>query len=156
MKLEINGRASCGQKSRHIDIRYFFMKDRVKTENITIMYCPTEEMLADFFTKPLQGALFDKFKAVLMGRSHLRTLRASPLAPAEERVDRTTKTTKSEQNKTSTSSVNVPIENEYSTPSETPINQGTWTVVQKDRRKMKVRELGNTAENSTPVTGKPE
>ena len=54
MKLEQNGRKSCGQKSRHIDIRYFFMKDRVETENITIVYCPTEEMLADFFTKPLK------------------------------------------------------------------------------------------------------
>ena len=26
------------------------------------MYCPTEEMIADFFTKPLQGAQFVKFR----------------------------------------------------------------------------------------------
>jgi hypothetical protein len=50
MKLEMNGRASCGQKSRHIDIRYFFMKDRITTEGVDVVYCPTEEMLADFFT----------------------------------------------------------------------------------------------------------
>jgi hypothetical protein len=61
MKLEVNGRASCGQKSRHIDIRYFFMKDRIETEGIEVVYCPTEDMLADFFTKPLQGSLFEKF-----------------------------------------------------------------------------------------------
>lgn len=29
-------------------------------------YCPTEEMIADFFTKPLQGALFRKFRAFIM------------------------------------------------------------------------------------------
>jgi hypothetical protein len=87
MKLEVNGRASCGQKSRHIDIRYFFMKDRIKTENITIVYCPTEEMLADFFTKPLQGKLFEKFKRVLMGQEHINTLVRRSSTTVEERVE---------------------------------------------------------------------
>jgi hypothetical protein len=86
MKLEQNGRASCGQKSRHIDIRYFFMKDRIHTEGIDIVYCPTEEMLADFFTKALQGSLFIKFKKVIMGEEHVSTLKKPSLAPAEERV----------------------------------------------------------------------
>ena len=86
MKLEQNGRASCGQKSRHIDIRYFFMKDRIQTENITIVYCPTEQMLADFFTKPLQGSLFERFRKVLMGHAHIDSLSVFPLLPSEERV----------------------------------------------------------------------
>ena len=64
MKLETNGRMSSGKNTRHIDIKYFFAKDRVDTEGISIVHCPTEQMLADFFTKPLQGALFKKFKAV--------------------------------------------------------------------------------------------
>ena len=66
-----NRRASSGQKTRHIDIRYFFIGDRIKTNGISIVYCPTEEMLADFFTKPLQGALFRKFRAVLLGYEHI-------------------------------------------------------------------------------------
>jgi hypothetical protein len=86
MKLEINGRASCGQKSRHIDIRYFFMKDRIKSEGINIVYCPTEQMLADFFTKPLQGSLFNKFKRVLMGDAHINTLSRQTSSSDEERV----------------------------------------------------------------------
>jgi len=32
MKLEKNGKMSAGRKSRHIDIRYFFAKDRVDTD----------------------------------------------------------------------------------------------------------------------------
>ena len=48
MKLEMNGRRSCGQQSRHIDIRFFFIKDRIDSGNMNIVYCPTEEMLADF------------------------------------------------------------------------------------------------------------
>ena len=58
MKLESNGLQSCGEKSRHIDIRFFFIKDVLKRENIELKHCPTERMIADFFTKPLQGGLF--------------------------------------------------------------------------------------------------
>ena len=44
--------------------------DRVKDKSITIIHCPTEEMLADFFIKPLvQGALFIKFWDVILGYS---------------------------------------------------------------------------------------
>jgi hypothetical protein len=87
IRLEKNGRASCGQKSSHIDIRYFFMQDRFESEGISVVYCPTDEMLADFFTKPLQGSLFRKFRAVLLGHCHVKTLTRSPLPPSEERVE---------------------------------------------------------------------
>ena len=43
-------------------------------------------MLADFLTKPLQGALFLKFKRVLMGHAHVSTLSSPTMAPTEERV----------------------------------------------------------------------
>ena len=58
MKLEMNGKISRGPGSRNIDIRYFFMKHRLDTKNTNVVYCPTGEMLADFYTKPLQGKLF--------------------------------------------------------------------------------------------------
>ena len=86
IRLERNGRVSAGPKSRHIDIRYFWIKDRSKEASITIRHCPTLAMLADFFTKPLQGQLFHKFRAVLMGHVHVNTLAASAMTPVEERV----------------------------------------------------------------------
>jgi hypothetical protein len=58
IRLEKNGRSSAGKQYRHINIRYFFLKDRIKADGIQINHCPTEEMLADFLTKPLQGSLF--------------------------------------------------------------------------------------------------
>jgi hypothetical protein len=61
MLLEKNGRGSSSKRTRHINIRYFFVRDRVASKEVKIEYCPTEEMLADFFTKPLQGSLFKKF-----------------------------------------------------------------------------------------------
>ncbi len=62
MRMETNGRNSCTGNQRHINIRYFFVKDRVDQGKIKIEYCPTEDMVADFFTKPLQGAAFKKFR----------------------------------------------------------------------------------------------
>ena len=87
IKMERNGKASCGQRSRHIDIRYFFISDHSKSRNIDIVHCPTTDMLTDFFTKPLQGSLFRKFRSVLLGHAHINTLRdhTSP-ETNEERV----------------------------------------------------------------------
>jgi Reverse transcriptase (RNA-dependent DNA polymerase) len=56
--LEKNGRASSSKRTRHLNIRYFFITDKVKHKELTIEYCPTKQMIADFFTKPLQGSLF--------------------------------------------------------------------------------------------------
>jgi len=41
--------------------------DKVKKGEITIDYCPTEDMLADYFTKPLQGSLFRRLRNTIMG-----------------------------------------------------------------------------------------
>ena len=65
--LEENGRASSGQRTRHINIRYFFVKDRVLSKEVKIEYCPTNEMIGDFFTKPLTGTKFIEFKKLIMG-----------------------------------------------------------------------------------------
>jgi hypothetical protein len=62
MLLAKNGRASSGKRTRHINIRYFFIADRVKSGEASIEYCPTDEMLADYLTKPLQCAKFRKFR----------------------------------------------------------------------------------------------
>jgi hypothetical protein len=89
IKMESNGKASCGQRSRHIDIRYFFITDHAKRQSITIEHCPTGIMLADFFTKPLQGSLFRIFRSVLLGELPVSALSvSSPTSGNEERVDK--------------------------------------------------------------------
>ena len=75
MKMEKNGRLSCTGNLRHIDIRFFFTKDRCNKKEISIEHCPTEEMLSDFYTKPQQGSLFHKMRAVLMGWASLDSLK---------------------------------------------------------------------------------
>eukprot|EP00980_Cylindrotheca_fusiformis_P003923 scaffold870_cov78-Cylindrotheca_fusiformis.AAC.1 len=58
MLLENNGTRSSSKRTRHLEIRYFFVTDNIKRGRMTVQYCPTDDMIADFFTKPLQGAKF--------------------------------------------------------------------------------------------------
>jgi hypothetical protein len=66
MLLEKNGRRSSSRRTRHINIRYFFVTDRIQSKEVAVEYCPTEKMRADMFTKPLQGSAFRKFRAAVM------------------------------------------------------------------------------------------
>jgi hypothetical protein len=84
IKLARNGRASAGQRSRHINIRHFWIKDCLEQDHITMRHCDTESMLADFLTKPLQGTLFRKFRDVILGYQPLSLLgRVGPVLDME-------------------------------------------------------------------------
>ena len=60
--VEQNGHASSSKRTRHINILYYFVTDRANCGEIKIKHCPTAEMVGDYFTKPLQGGLFNKFR----------------------------------------------------------------------------------------------
>jgi hypothetical protein len=42
IRLEENGRASSGRRTRHINIRYFFITNRIAKWEVAIQYCPTK------------------------------------------------------------------------------------------------------------------
>jgi len=66
MLLKKNGKRSSGKQTRHIDIRYYFITDNTNRGTVRVAYCPTDDMIADFFTKPLQGSKFYKFRSKIM------------------------------------------------------------------------------------------
>jgi hypothetical protein len=65
--LEKNGKASSSKCTKHINIRYFFIIDRVSNEEVSVVWCPTGDTVGDYATKPLRGALFRKFRDQIMG-----------------------------------------------------------------------------------------
>ena len=67
IKIEKNGMKSCGDKSRHVNIRYFFIKDILSREDIEVKHRGTELMISDYLTKPLQGGLFRRLRDTIMG-----------------------------------------------------------------------------------------
>jgi hypothetical protein len=88
-----NGSASARKNSKHIDVRYFFIKDRLEKGGYVVEHCRTTKMIADFFTKPLQGKLFRVLRDVIMGHTHISSLDLidetndnDPSSPNEERV----------------------------------------------------------------------
>ena len=66
--LEKNGKASSTKQTRHINIRYFYVTDLVSKpeEKVHIEYMPTDEMIGDYFTKPLMGAAFKKMRNLIL------------------------------------------------------------------------------------------
>ena len=67
IKLAKNGKRSSGKRTRHINIRYFFVTDRIAAKEMNMEYCPTLDMIADYFTKPLQGSQFRRFRNIILG-----------------------------------------------------------------------------------------
>ena len=48
------------QRTKHIDLRFHFVREKVEDKEIEICYTPTSEMQADFLTKNLTRPLFEK------------------------------------------------------------------------------------------------
>jgi hypothetical protein len=66
--LEQHGKDLSSKRTRHINIQYFFITDRVNRKVISIGWCPTKKMVADFMTKPLQGSHFRNLRDYIIGR----------------------------------------------------------------------------------------
>ena len=65
IKLIRDGRSS-NSRMKHVAIRYFFVRDRIASSEVQIVQVPTEDMLADGMTKPLQGSLFQHLRALVL------------------------------------------------------------------------------------------
>ena len=49
-------------RTKHIDIRYHFLRDHQQKEDVEIAYVSTHNQLADVFTKPLDEKTFSKLR----------------------------------------------------------------------------------------------
>jgi hypothetical protein len=65
--LDKNGKALSSKHMKHVNIGYFFITDHIDKGDVSLVWCPTGDMIGDFMTKPLQGALFWKFRDQIMG-----------------------------------------------------------------------------------------
>ena len=52
--------------NQQIHVRYFFIKDRVDSQEIQLHHLPTKSIIADIFTKPLQGELFRSLRKLIL------------------------------------------------------------------------------------------
>ena len=57
-------------RTRNVDVKYFFVKQYVDNGKIILEYCPTANMVTDILTKPLQGYAFERLRSLLLGHSN--------------------------------------------------------------------------------------
>ncbi len=65
--LETNGWASSSKQTKHIEIWYYYIADRIAKGDLSVVWCPTNKMITDFLSKPSQGKVFHQFRDMLMG-----------------------------------------------------------------------------------------
>ena len=51
-------------RSKHISIKYHFIRDQVEKGAVELKYCPTKEMVADMMTKGLPKEQFMKLRSM--------------------------------------------------------------------------------------------
>ena len=86
IKMKKNGRHLCTGKSSHINIRYFFVHNRVKKGEIKVEYCPMLLMLSDYFTKPLMRERFREIRKAIMGHVSIFDLNPKLLQPIKKHI----------------------------------------------------------------------
>ena len=69
--------------SRHINIRYCFVKYSVDKGEVKIKYRPIQMILAYFFTNPLKGKVLKIFRDVIMGYKPIFSLESIPVSIKE-------------------------------------------------------------------------
>jgi hypothetical protein len=77
MKREANKKMSSTKRTRHYDIKYFYITDLIKKKEVSIKYFPIDAMTADYMTKPLTGHKFKLFCDKIM---NIQTSEAHQLA----------------------------------------------------------------------------
>ena len=72
MSLIKNGRPSGRSRARHIDLRQFKIREWIREGFIELLYVPSNENIADLFTKPLPAAQFQRLRdRLLSSNPHL-------------------------------------------------------------------------------------
>jgi hypothetical protein len=70
MLLMKNGRLSLGKRTKHLDVRYFYVKDLIDRGVIKLSHCLSDNMIAVFFTKLTQGRRFQMLRNLILNINH--------------------------------------------------------------------------------------
>ena len=65
---ELAKNAKFHNRTKHIDICHHFVRERVVSNEIRVIYCPMEDMIADIMTKGLAKLTFEKLRDLLAVR----------------------------------------------------------------------------------------
>jgi hypothetical protein len=55
-------------KTKHIQVRFYYVRELIQQKEINIVYLPTEDMIADILTKPMAGWLFKELRDKILNQ----------------------------------------------------------------------------------------
>jgi hypothetical protein len=58
-------------RAKHINVCYYFIKEKVDSGEVELVYKPTKQTITDVMTKPLQGEQFVKLRKQLLNSQQL-------------------------------------------------------------------------------------
>jgi hypothetical protein len=61
-----NEKLSLKKKTKHLDICYFYVKDLLDRGIVQVQHCVSDDVIADLFTKPLQGSKFQMLHGIIL------------------------------------------------------------------------------------------
>ena len=68
IQLKRNGWKLCSKRTKHINVQYFYLIDRLKAGDVSrVIYKPTRVMESNYLTKALQEKVFHAHRITLMG-----------------------------------------------------------------------------------------
>ena len=68
IQLERNGWKSSSKRTKHINVQYFYITDRLKAGDVSrVIYKPTGDMESNYLTKALQGNAFHTHRKIFIG-----------------------------------------------------------------------------------------
>ncbi|CAI7766145.1 unnamed protein product, partial [Closterium sp. NIES-54] len=68
--IRVANKSGFANRTKHIALRYFFVKDEIEKGRLELSYCPTSEMAADYLTKKLGKQKFE-YCMLLTGQGHV-------------------------------------------------------------------------------------
>ena len=63
--IEIAKNPKFHNRTKHVDIAFHFIRERIASSEIQVVYCPKRDMLADIMTKGLSKERFEKLRNLL-------------------------------------------------------------------------------------------
>ena len=66
MKLEENGNRLSRKRTRHLNIKFFYVIDQIEQGWLKVKHCSTDKMWADINTKPLNGEPYRRMRVNIM------------------------------------------------------------------------------------------
>ena len=54
------------KRTKHIDIKYYFVREKTQDETVELKYCPTNDLIADISTKTLPKGQFEHLRCKLV------------------------------------------------------------------------------------------